>query len=98
MADAARAGAGEGRGAGLKAARDAFYRGDIAQAILAYHRRNDGLLSAQDLANFRVAIEPPVKTRFGELDVYACGPWCQGPVLLEMLNIVSGFDLAHMGP
>ena len=97
MADAERSGARDGRAAGLKAARDAFYRGDIAQAILAYHRQNDGLLRAQDLTSFRVAIEPPVKTRFGELDVYACGPWCQGPVLLEMLNIVSGINVARMG-
>jgi gamma-glutamyltranspeptidase / glutathione hydrolase len=98
MADAERSAAARGgREAGLEAARDAFYQGDIAQAIVAYHRQNEGLLSAQDLASFRAAIEPPVKTRFGELDVYACGAWCQGPALLEMLNIVSGFDLARMG-
>jgi gamma-glutamyltranspeptidase / glutathione hydrolase len=97
MADQEKAAGKHGRGAGLNAARDAFYRGDIAQAILAYHRQNDGLLAAEDLAGFRVAIEPPVRTRFGELDVYACGAWCQGPVLLEMLNILSGFDLAGMG-
>ncbi len=90
------AAARSGRAAGLAAARDAFYRGDIAQAILAYHRDNDGLLAAEDLGSFRVAIEPPVKTRFANMELYACGPWCQGPVLLEMLNIVSGFDLAAM--
>src|SRR5438552_4333269 len=97
MADAERSAARAGRAAGLQAARNAFYRGDIAQAILTYHRQNEGLLSAQDLASFRVAIEPPVKTRFDQLDVYACGPWCQGPALLEMLNIVSGVDLARLG-
>ena len=97
MADEEMAASGKGRTAGLQAARDAFYRGDIARAIVAYHEENDGLLAAEDLASFRVAIEPPVRTRFGGLDVYACGPWCQGPVLLEMLNILAGIDLKAMG-
>jgi len=97
MANEEKAAASKGRAAGLQAARDAFYRGDIAEAIVAYHRQNEGLLTAEDMANFRVAIEPPVRTRFGALDVCACGPWCQGPVLLEMLNILAGIDLAAMG-
>jgi gamma-glutamyltranspeptidase/glutathione hydrolase len=97
MADQEKAAAAKGRAAGLNAARDAFYRGDIAKSIVDYHRGNDGLLAAEDLANFRVAIEPPARTRFGALDVYACGAWCQGPVLLEMLNILSGIDLGAMG-
>ena len=97
MADEERAASAKGRAAGLAAARDAFYRGDIARAIVAYHRENDGLLTAEDMAGFRVAIEPPARTRFGALDIYACGPWCQGPALLEMLNIVGEIDLAAMG-
>ena len=97
LADEEKAASAKGRAAGLKAARDAFYRGDIAQAIVAYHRDNGGLMTAEDLSTFRVAIEPPVRTRFGALDLYACGPWCQGPVLLEMLNILSGVDLKTLG-
>ena len=97
MADEERAASAKGRAAGLQGARDAFYRGDIARAIVAYHRENEGLLSAEDMAGFRVAIEPPVRTRFGTLDVYACGAWCQGPALLEMLNILAGIDLKAMG-
>jgi gamma-glutamyltranspeptidase/glutathione hydrolase len=97
MADEEKAASTKGRAAGLQAARDAFYRGDIAQAIVAYHRQNDGLLTVEDMASFRVAIEPPVRTRFGALDVCACGAWCQGPALLEMLNILAGIDLAAMG-
>jgi gamma-glutamyltranspeptidase/glutathione hydrolase len=97
MVDEEKAAAKRGRTAGLAAARNAFYRGDIAQAIVAYHRENGGLLSEEDLAGFRVAIEPPVKTRFRELEMYGCGPWCQGPVLLEMLNILSSVDLSSMG-
>jgi gamma-glutamyltranspeptidase/glutathione hydrolase len=97
MADEEQAAAAKGRAAGLQAARDAFYRGDIAQAIVAYHRRHDGLLTPEDLAEFRVAIEPPVQTGFGTLDVYACGAWCQGPAFLEMLNILADIDLRALG-
>jgi len=96
MADEEKAASAKGRAAGLQAARDAFYRGDIAQAIVSYHRENEGLLTAEDMASFRVAIEPPVRTHFGALDVYACGPWCQGPALLEMLNILAGINLKSM--
>ena len=49
------------------------------------------------MAEFRVAIEPPVKTRFAGVDVYACGPWCQGPVLPQMLGVLEGIDLKAMG-
>ncbi|MGH8849516.1 MAG: gamma-glutamyltransferase family protein [Casimicrobiaceae bacterium] len=98
MADQERAAAsGGGRAAGLEAARDAFYRGDIARAIVSYHQANGGLLTDQDMARFSVAIEPPVSTRFAGIDVHACGPWCQGPVLPQMLNVLAGFDLERMG-
>jgi gamma-glutamyltranspeptidase/glutathione hydrolase len=97
MADQERAASRNGRAAGLQAARDAFYRGDIARAILAYHHTHGGLMTAEDLAEFRVAIEPPVTTRFAGIDVYACGPWCQGPVLAQMLGVLAGIDLKAMG-
>jgi|SRR5579862_4770539 len=96
LVDCEKAASGGGRAAGLQAVRDAFYRGDIARAIVAYHREHDGLMTDEDLASFRVAIEPPVRTRFRDLDVYTCGAWCQGPVLLEMLNIVGGMELGAM--
>jgi len=97
LADEERAASGRGRAAGLQAARDAFYRGDIAHAIVDFHRANGGLLALDDLASFRVALEPPVRARFRELDLYTCGAWCQGPVLLELLNILEGIDLRAMG-
>ena len=97
LADEERAASNRGRAAGLQAVRDAFYRGDVAHAIVAYHREHGGLLALDDLAGFRVALEPPVCSRFGALDVYACGAWCQAPVLLELLNIVDGIDLAALG-
>lgn len=97
MADEEAAHASRGREAGLRAARDAFYQGDIAATIVRYHRENGGLVSAHDLANFRVRFETPVKTRYAGIDLYACGPWCQGPVLPQALNIVAGHDLRALG-
>ena len=97
LADEERAKGGGDRQAGLRAVRDAFYRGDIAAAIVGYHRQNGGLMTAEDLARFRVGVEPPVHVRFGDVDVYGCGPWCQGPMLLQALNILEGIDLEAMG-
>lgn len=86
-----------GRVAGLKAARDAFYRGDIARKITDYHAAEGGWLTMEDLAEFHSGIEPAETIRFGDIDVYSCGPWCQGPALLQALNIVEHSDLAAMG-
>ncbi len=90
-----------GREAGLQAARNAFYRGDIARTITHYHAQNDGLLTMEDFAGYESAFEPAVHRRFsgfGEpIDVYSCGPWCQGPVLVEMLAILEGIDIVGLG-
>jgi gamma-glutamyltranspeptidase/glutathione hydrolase len=85
-----------GRAAALNAAREAFYQGEIANTLVRYHQTNGGFLTHQDLAEFRVKIEPPVSTRFHGYEVYACGPWCQGPVLPQVLNLLEGVDLASM--
>ena len=98
MADEERAAAAKGgRAAGLQAARDAFYRGDLAAAITDYHRAHGGWLTREDLAAFESAIEAPVVTTFHGLDVYTCGPWCQGPVLQQMLSLLRRDDLAALG-
>ena len=98
MADEERAaGNGKGRANGLQAARDAFYKGDIAREIVRFHEANGGLLSAEDLAEYRSGIEAPARSRFRDLEVYACGPWCQGPALLQALNILDGIDLEGLG-
>ncbi len=87
----------KGRSAGLKAARDAFYKGDIAKKIVRYHEENEGWVTADDLASYDVSLEKPAHTRFQGIDVYACGPWSQGPVLPQTLNLLSGYDLKAMG-
>jgi gamma-glutamyltranspeptidase/glutathione hydrolase len=97
MADEERAASRHGRAAGLRAARDAFYRGDLAAAMVRYHRDNGGWLTADDLASYRSEIAPPVRTSFGGMEVLTCGPWCQGPVLLQMLSVLDGADLKALG-
>jgi gamma-glutamyltranspeptidase/glutathione hydrolase len=93
----AEAGARGGRRAGLEAARDRFYRGDIAREIAAFYAAEGGLLAYEDLADFRVQIEEPVRARFREYEIYTCGPWCQGPVLAQVLALLDGTDLAALG-
>jgi len=97
MADEERAAAPRGREAGLEAARDAFYRGDIARQIVAFMRQEGGLLSAEDLAEYRSPIGPPERRRFGDLEVFTCGAWCQGPVLLQTLALLEGTNLSGLG-
>jgi gamma-glutamyltranspeptidase/glutathione hydrolase len=91
-----RASAG-GRDAGLRAARDEFYRGAIAEEIAAFIEAEGGLLSYDDLAAFQVEEAPPLSIDYRETRVYACGPWCQGPALLEALQILAGVNLTALG-
>jgi gamma-glutamyltranspeptidase/glutathione hydrolase len=97
MVDEEAAHRAKGRAAGLKAARDAFYRGDIAQKIARYHREHGGWVTAEDLAAYEVRFEPTLKTEFHGIELHACGPWSQGPVLPQTLNVLAGFDLKAMG-
>ncbi|MBM3574026.1 MAG: gamma-glutamyltransferase family protein, partial [Alphaproteobacteria bacterium] len=97
MADEERAKGGGDRLAGLGAARDAFYRGDIARAIDEFFRREGGFLTFDDMAGFTVDVENPASLEFGELEVFACGPWCQGPMLLQSLSLLDGIALHALG-
>ena len=97
LIDAERAATASGRATAIRAARDEFYRGDIAREIAAFVEEQGGFLGYDDLAGFSVGIEPPVTGRFGDLTVNTCGPWCQGPALIEVLQILDGFDLAALG-
>lgn len=97
LADEERAHRTQGRAAGIDAARRAFYRGDVARAIVRQQEEMGGLVTAEDLAAFRAGIETPEQVRFGDFIVYGCGAWSQGPMVLETLNLLKGFDLAAMG-
>ena len=96
MADC-EAAAGGSRADGIRAARDAFYKGDIAARIGDFHEAEGGWLRREDLAEFSVDIEPALTTSFNGIDIYGCGPWCQGPVLLQALGLLNGQDLAALG-
>src|SRR5712691_8524861 len=82
---------------GARAARDEFYRGETAKRIAEFHRANDGPLTAADLADFSVEVGAALRTTFGAYEVAACGFWCQGPALLQMLNLLDGVDLVALG-
>jgi gamma-glutamyltranspeptidase/glutathione hydrolase len=97
MVDQESAHRSKGRAAGLNAARDAFYRGDIAKKIADYHREHGGWVTMEDFAAYDVRLEPTVKVAFQGIELHACGPWSQGPVLPQVLNVLSGFDLKAMG-
>jgi gamma-glutamyltranspeptidase / glutathione hydrolase len=94
MADEERAASGAGRLAGLEAARQAFYRGDIARQIVAFYEQEDGYLTRDDLASFSSRYEPPVRVRWRDFEVFTCGPWCQGPVLAQALLMLERSGLA----
>jgi gamma-glutamyltranspeptidase/glutathione hydrolase len=96
MADEERSAGGD-RLNGLEAARCAFYRGDIAATLARHQREQGGWLSMDDLAEYRSAFEPPVVGRFRDLEVYTCGPWCQGPVLAQAFSLLEGIDLNALG-
>jgi gamma-glutamyltranspeptidase / glutathione hydrolase len=89
--------AGKDRKAAIYAAYERFYRGDIARELVSAVRDFGGLFTLQDLANWKVKIEEPVHTRYKGVDVYKLTTWVQGPVMLQMLNILENFDLKAMG-
>jgi gamma-glutamyltranspeptidase / glutathione hydrolase len=88
MVDAERRAAG-GREAGIVAAREAFYRGRIGEQMVRFCRSQGGLLDIQDLASLTTPVLPPVHVTYHGLHVHGCGPWSQGPVLLQTLKLLE---------
>jgi gamma-glutamyltranspeptidase / glutathione hydrolase len=86
-----------GREAAIRAARDRFYRGDIAREIVAWSQTNGGLLEESDLAQFTTRFEEAVAIDYHGLTVHKCQPWSQGPVFLQQLRILEALDLPRMG-
>ena len=81
----------------LQAARDRFYKGDIADALVAYYIENGGFLRKADLAAHETRVEDPVTVQYRGYTVCKCGPWTQGPYLCQTLRLLEGFDLKKMG-
>jgi gamma-glutamyltranspeptidase/glutathione hydrolase len=99
-------GASSDRDAQIQAARDAFYRGFVAEAIGAFCEReatdssggrHRGVLTAGDLAAFEAPFEASVSLDYEGWTVHKTGPWGQGPVLLQQLALLEGFDLGEIG-
>lgn len=90
-----------GRKTAIYAGRDLFYKGEIGQRIARAVQEAGGLLTAEDLARYKGRVEAPTRftlqTRHGAFEVLKTGFWGQGPVLLQALAILQGFDLERMG-
>jgi len=96
MIDQERAADGN-RARGLQAAFDAFYKGDIAHTICAYHQAHGGLLALEDMAAFDVRYEEPLQVRFADADIFCCGAWSQGISLAQAFAMLDGTDLGKLG-
>jgi gamma-glutamyltranspeptidase/glutathione hydrolase len=94
---AERSAVSKGRTAGLRAAHDCFYRGEIAQQIASFVQHHGGLLDAEDLAVFATKVETPASAIYRGYEVFKCGPWSQGPVFLQQLRLLEGYDLRALG-
>ena len=88
---------GGDRQSGIRAAKDVFYRGDIAEELVAATRAAGGLFTLDDLDQWKVYVEDPVSTSYKDIEVYKLNHWVQGPVMLQTLNILEDVDLKGMG-
>jgi len=88
---------GKNRKQALMAAYDRFYKGDIAKEFVRGCQEQGGLITMQDLANWKPLEEEPLMVNYKGIDVYKMQQWTQGPVLLQALNILENFDLKSMG-
>ena len=89
--------AGKGRHAALMAARDHFYRGPIGKRIGDYMQANGGLIAAADLAGWRATVGAPTRGDYRGYEIYKTGFWAAGPMLIEVLNLLEGYDLKKLG-
>ncbi len=88
---------GQDRKEAIYAAYDRFYKGDIAEEFVRGCQEQDGLITMDDLAEWKVYIEEPVMTTYKGIEVFKLTSWVQGPVLLQMLNMLEDIDLKSMG-
>ena len=88
---------GKGRKEAIYAAYDRFYKGDIARELVRGVQEEGGLITLQDLADWKVKIEEPLSTDYKGITVYKLPIWQQGPVMLQALNILENADLKGMG-
>ncbi len=87
----------KGRHAALKAARDRFYKGDIAREMAKFSEDNAGLFRYEDFANYTAKVEEPVSIDYRGYQIYKNASASQGPAELFTLKILEGYDLKAMG-
>jgi gamma-glutamyltranspeptidase/glutathione hydrolase len=97
MVEAERAAKAKGRAAGILAARDRFYKGDIADDMVAFLKSHGAPFDKSDFSEFFAKVEAPAMTNYRGYEVYKHSFGSQGPALLEALNILENFDLKSMG-
>ncbi len=96
-----------GRLAGIQAARNVFYKGEVAARIIEFSatqpvldgsgKAHTGLLSLEDMSEWQATLEEPVALEYHGLRVHKCSSWTQGPVFLQQLSILDGYNLKSMG-
>jgi gamma-glutamyltranspeptidase/glutathione hydrolase len=96
-----------GRETAIDHAIDCFYKGDIADKILKFSHSfpvkdasgesHTSLLEKEDFEKYQTLLEEPVSADYRDYRVFKCGPWTQGPVFLQQLKLLEGFDLKSMG-
>jgi gamma-glutamyltranspeptidase / glutathione hydrolase len=89
--------AGKSRKDAIYAAYDRFYKGDIAREFVRGSSEQGGLVTMDDLANWKVHLEGPVKTSYKGIEVFKLTSWVQGPVMLQALNMLETIDLKSLG-
>jgi gamma-glutamyltranspeptidase/glutathione hydrolase len=97
LVEAEKAAHGGGRHEALKAARDRFYKGDIAHDLATFSEANGGLFRYEDFAEYTVEVETPVSINYRGYQIYKNPSASQGPTELIALNLLEGYDLKAMG-
>ncbi len=97
LVEAEKANAAKGRRAALRAARDRFYKGDIARELAAFSEANGGLYRYEDFAGYTAQLEEPVFTDYRGWQVYKNASSTQGPAELFLLNILETYDVKALG-
>jgi gamma-glutamyltranspeptidase/glutathione hydrolase len=88
---------GKSRKEAIYAAQERFYKGDIAEEFVRGCQEQGGLITKEDLANWKPLQEEPLKVNYKGIDVYKLSQWTQGPMMLQALNILENVDLKSMG-
>jgi gamma-glutamyltranspeptidase / glutathione hydrolase len=97
LVEAEKANASRGRHEALKAARDRFYKGDIARDLAAFSEANGGLFRYEDFAEYTAEVETPVSINYRGYQIYKNPSATQGPAELIALNLLEGYDLKALG-